>query len=260
MNHSKSGKIRSSTVLVGEAFERMFDQYRHYILTIVVAIVACSLFFGLYSLLVYVTVNYMIRTDILFAKAVSIRLIFISLAYLILLVIFSYVNGLFIAATRFHVSFRANCRKIWKILPRLIGLHIILGLVGFLATSPLYGIALTVFAKMPYQNFTAAILLILLFIFLCLAAVWFSTTAFLMVDQNLKISEAVKKNFQLVRGHEMVLLGRLVILVALLAMFQFVALTLSVVPGLNILGTLLILFIVTPFIYSYLNEVYSDLK
>jgi len=260
MSHSKPSKIRSSTVLVGEAFERMFDQYSHYLLTIVLAIVLTSIFFGLYSLLTYGVLAYLIRSDNVYNLGITFRLIFVSLGYLILIIIFSFINGLFVASTRFHTSFRANSQKIWKMLSRLVGLHIIIALVGFIATSPLYGIALTVIARLPYRNFTATILLILFFIFLALAAIWFSTTPFVMIDQNLKITEAIKKNFQLIRGHELMLLGRLIILVALIAMFQFVAITLSTVRGLNILGTLLMLFIVTPFIYSYLNQVYSDLK
>ncbi len=155
------------------------------------------------------------------------------------------------------IDFKTNLSQVKENFVSFLGLSIILNIIFFLFTLPIY-VAVFLFI---YNNFVLGVIALALGFALTIALTAYMIAApFLIIDKNLKVIESLTKSFQLTHKH----IGRITINIIILAITIVILNSLSIliisIPGAGlVLSTVISIFLIL-FAFSYIYAIYQEIK
>lgn len=137
-------------------------------------------------------------------------------------------------------------------------LSLLLLIIGGAVLLPFYGFGIVMILNFPLKGFVAALLLVLFFviIIICLWALLFAP--FIMLDLHSNIKTTLKNNLALVKNKFSLIIKNMILPFAIIILLNLV---MGVLPSsLAAILSLAYLFLILPWLYSYIAALYRQLK
>jgi hypothetical protein len=207
-----------------------------------------------------IAVKFALAASLTFAQVISLKLALAVIAWIILFVFAVYFHGLLVQASLGQTDLKKNKLSLKKNFANFLILSIYFVIAGFLVYGPIFGIGLIGFLQLPAKNLIALLLLLLFIAALLFLSILLSLTPYVLLDSGKNAMTSLKNSLELIRGHEPLLIGRIVILAILILAFQIIYAVSFQNNLMSFIASLVFLIFVLPFIYSFFALLYKHLK
>jgi len=156
-----------------------------------------------------------------------------------------------------NIDFKTNFSQIKEYFASFLCLSIILNILFFLFTLPIY-VAVFLFI---YNNYILGVIAFALGIFLTLALTSYVLAApFLIIDNKLKCVESITKSFRLAHSKVSRIILNIIVLAVTIVILNGVSIVIVSIPGAGIvLATVISIFLII-FAFAYIYAIYQELN
>jgi|GEM_PF-7018080 len=195
-----------------------------------------------------------------FAQVISVNIFYKSAIWILIFLWFAFTQGLMI-----HTSLDDKKQTLRQIIAhfrqdygRFILLSLILLIIGGAVLLPFYGFGIVMVLNFPLKGVVAALLL-LLFVVVIVACLWALMFApFIMLDLHCNIKITLKNGIALVRHKFGKIIQNMIIPFLIIILLNLI---MGALPAnLAALVSLIYIFLVMPWLYSYIAVLYRQLK
>lgn len=238
-------------------FKSQFLQYAKIILVMLAGLFVITLIDSLASAMLTRALTPYVKN---LAQVMSTNILYKSVIWIILFLWVTFTQGLLI-----HTSLDEKKQTLRQLIKhflqdyrKFIILSLILLVIGGAVLIPFYGFGIVMILNFPLQGFVAALLLIL-FVIIILACLWALMFApFVMLDLHSGIKTTFKTNLSLVKNKFGQIMKKMILPFAVIIALNLI---MGVLPGgIAAILSLVYLFLIIPWLYSYIAALYRQLK
>lgn len=261
MQLKKNSQIRSLIGYIKSSWDHMSSQYNSFLKSIGVFVLGIFILLIINRLVGGVSHNLIKKYGIEFSSFVTIRIIYLTIAYIITLGFISFVQAIWIRLGLEKITFEEAYKESKRYFKKFFGLIIVITLLTGVTFLPTYGIVLVYFSQPEFLNFLIILLSSIQLIFILIACFWLIWAPYEMIEKKSGIIETLKnsaKNAFKNKGSIFIHLVTFFIILTLLQIARaFVGL---IYPDLaDIVYNLFTLLLLIPFITTFFGTTYKSL-